>query len=239
MFSLPSIQRGLRDSPMFLLSGIADPYINALASGFLFGLVVCTSSCLPYVASYIAGINAGFRKGVFVTLIFNLGRVTAYALIGVAVGIFKLAIGDAVLISFQQYSVPAFGIVSIIIGIIILNKSRKPPNCGKEKQIVKTGRWIKRFDLGAFSLGFSRGLIVCAPLMALLVYSIPFGSPIDSFALAVLFGLGTTLSPILLLGGATGWLLNKAPLFRKYISIAGAAILIILGIITLINAIII
>jgi putative Mn2+ efflux pump MntP len=56
--------------------------------------------------------------------------------------------------------------------------------------------------------------------------------------LAVLFGLGTALSPMLLLGGVTGWLLNKAPLFRKWISIVGAGILIVLGIATLANAII-
>jgi hypothetical protein len=43
---------------------------------------------------------------------------------------------------------------------------------------------------------------------------------------------------MLLLGGATGWLLNKAPLLRKWISIGGAGILIVLGIAELINAII-
>ncbi len=224
---------------MSLLSGLADPYANALASGFLFGLVVCTSSCLPYIAGYIAGINADFRKGLLVTFIFNLGRVASYALIGTAVGIFKLAISDAVLVSFQQYSAPAFGVVSIIIGIIILYRTRKPSCCEKENKSVGSNRFVSRVNIGAFSLGFSRGLIVCTPLMALLAYSIPFASPIDSFALATLFGLGTALSPILLLGGATGWLLNKAPLFRKWISIAGSAVLIILGIIAIINTIII
>jgi sulfite exporter TauE/SafE len=98
---------------------------------------------------------------------------------------------------------------------------------------------LGKFDFGAFTLGFSRGLIICTPLMWILATSIPFASPIDSVALALLFGIGTSLSPILLFGGATGWLLNKAPLFRKWISISGAALLIILGAITLISAIII
>ena len=56
--------------------------------------------------------------------------------------------------------------------------------------------------------------------------------------LAVLFGLGTAISPILLLGGLTGWLLNKAPLFRKWISLAGAAVLIVLGVFTIGSSII-
>jgi sulfite exporter TauE/SafE len=95
----------------------------------------------------------------------------------------------------------------------------------------------ERFDVRAFVLGLTRGLIVCPPLLLLLLYSIPFAAPIDSFFMAVLFGLGTALSPILLLGGVTGWLLNKAPLFRKWISIVGAGILIVLGLSTFINAI--
>ena len=67
---------------MSLLPDIANPYVAALAGGFLYGLFFCTSTCLPFIAGYIAGINAGFRKGVGVTLIFNGGRITAYAIIG-------------------------------------------------------------------------------------------------------------------------------------------------------------
>src|SRR5208337_2826963 len=108
------------------------------------------------------------------------------------------------------------------------NKSLVPP--------TKRG-WLG-FDFSAFSLGLTRGLIICPPLIALLVYSLPFSTPVGSVGLAVLFGLGTALSPMLLLGGLTGWLLNKAPLFRKWISIGGAAVLILLGIVALVNALI-
>jgi len=225
---------------MSFVPSLANPYLEALVSGFAFGAVVCTSSCLPYIASYIAGINAGFRKGVIVTLIFNLGRVAAYTLIGAAIGLFKLVITDSLLISFQQYSGPAFGIISIILGVYLLLKSRKSQRCNiYETKAVNEKKFLGRFDLGAFTLGFSRGLIICTPLMWILATSIPFASPIDSVALALLFGIGTSLSPILLFGGATGWLLTKAPLFRKWISIGGAALLIILGAITLFSAIII
>jgi thiol:disulfide interchange protein DsbD len=227
---------------MSLIPEIPNPYLEALAVGLLYGLVFCTSTCLPYIASYIAGIGAGFRKGAMVTLIFNSGRVTAYALIGGLVGLFSGVFGFLVneksIAPFQQYSSYAFGIVTIVIGISILFKSRSPScNCSPEKTknlgVMKTSG---RFDVRAFSLGLSRGLILCPPLVMLLVYSVPFTAPIDSLVVAVLFGLGTTLSPLLLLGGVTGWLLNKAPLFRKWVSIAGAAILIVLGIGTLINA---
>jgi sulfite exporter TauE/SafE len=224
---------------MTLIPEIPNPYLEAFAVGLLYGVVFCTSACLPYIASYIAGIGAGFRKGVIVTLIYNSGRITAYALIGGVVGMFKLLMNNPVLSSFQTYSSSAFAVVTIVIGVSILLKSRSIScNCtaGQTKNLgVK--RLRERFDIRAFLLGLSRGLIVCPPLLLLLMYSVTFAAPIDSLILAVLFGLGTALSPILLLGGVTGWLLNKAPLFRKWISIAGAGILIVLGLSTLLSAI--
>lgn len=228
---------------MSLLPEIPNPYLEALAVGLLYGLVFCTSTCLPYIAGYIAGIGAGFRRGTMVTLIFNSGRLTAYALIGGLVGLFSAAFGflvnESALAPIQQYSSYAFGAVTIVIGISILYKS-KSATCNLESQNIKNVGGTKTnrgFDVRAFSLGLSRGLIVCPPLVMLLVYSVPFAAPIDSLIVAVLFGLGTTLSPLLILGGVTGWLLNKAPLFRKWVSLAGAAILIVLGISTIVNAI--
>jgi cytochrome c-type biogenesis protein len=228
---------------MSLLPGIPNPYLEALAVGLLYGTVFCTSSCLPYLASYIAGIGADFRKGITTTLVYNLGRVAAYALIGGLIGIlsggFQFVVDESSLSAFQQYSSYGFSIVTIIIGVTILLKSRSAshdctPECAKNVGSPKI--WGK-FDLRALSLGFSRGLIVCPPLAALLLYSVPFGAPIDSFAVAVLFGLGTSLSPMLLLGGVTGWLFNKAPLFRRWLSITGGGILVVLGVLTLISTI--
>lgn len=225
---------------MSLLPEVANPYLAALAGGLLYGMVFCTSTCLPYVASYIAGINAGFRKGVSVTVIFNLGRITAYALIGAAVGALNLLISDTILSSFQIYSSTAFSIITIGIGVRLLVRNKQQGcNCpAKETPSNVSGKLRSRFDVRAYTLGLSRGLVLCTPLMALLAYSLTFASPFDSFVLAVLFGIGTSLSPILLIGGATGWLLNKAPLFRTWISRLGAVALIILGLITLVDAII-
>ena len=228
---------------MSLLPGIPNPYLEALAVGLLYGTVFCTSSCLPYLASYIAGIGADFRKGITTTLVYNLGRVAAYALIGGVIGIlsgvFQFVVDESSLTVFQQYSSYGFSIVTIIIGITILFKSKSAsPDCNPEcAENLGSQKIWGRFDLRALSLGFSRGLIVCPPLAALLLYSVPFGAPIDSFAVAVLFGLGTSLSPMLLLGGVTGWLLNKAPLFRKWLSLAGGGVLVVLGVLTLISTI--
>jgi sulfite exporter TauE/SafE len=82
---------------MSLLPEIPNPYLEALAVGILYGLAFCTASCLPYIASYIAGIGADFRKGVVVTLIYNSGRIMAYALVGGLIGVLS---GDCELACF-------------------------------------------------------------------------------------------------------------------------------------------
>ena len=224
---------------------MSNPYIGAFLGGLLYGLAVCTASCLPIVTSYIAGIGAGFSKGVKVTLIFSSGRILAYALIGGLIGLFgglfRMFVSDSAISPFQIYSSLAFGVVTIVIGVSIFLKSRKPCECNVQdsKGMVASGKAGRLgVDFGAFSLGLSRGLIVCPPLIALLIYSLPFTNPLGSIGIALLFGIGTALSPILLLGGVTGWLLNKAPLFRKWISMAGAAVLIGLGIFTMVGSLI-
>jgi sulfite exporter TauE/SafE len=231
---------------MSLIPEISNPYLGALAGGLLYGVAVCTASCLPIVGSYIAGVGSGFAKSVKITLIFNSGRVLAYALIGALIGLFggllRFFVSNAAISPFQMYSSLAFGIVTIIIGTMVILKARKSScNCNVQngKDAFVAGKPSKYgVDFGAFFLGLTRGLIICPPLMALLIYSLSFSNAVGSISIAVLFGLGTTLSPILLLGGVTGWLLNKAPLFRKWVSIAGGAILIVLGVFTMLSSII-
>jgi thiol:disulfide interchange protein DsbD len=230
---------------MSLIPEVSNPFLAAFAGGLLYGLAVCTASCLPYIASYIAGVGAGFRKSVGLTMIFNSGRIVAYSLIGCAVGLFsglfRLFVSGSVTSPFQTYSAIAFGALTIVIGASIILKSRKPCECNPKNtqnltEPAKTGRF--GFDFKAFTLGLSRGLILCPPLVALLIYSLPFSTPLGSVGLAFLFGLGTALSPMLLLGGVTGWLLNKAPLLRMWISIGGAGVLILLGLASFVNAVI-
>jgi sulfite exporter TauE/SafE len=225
---------------MSLLQQIGNPYLASLAIGLFYGLTFCTSACLPYITSYIAGIKAGFRKGIIVTSIYNTGRITAYAFLGVLTGLFRMFMSDAFFFAYQKYALVAFGITIIAIGIsIFLGKKAFSHTCSnKQAQFNMSKKLIQKFDVRAFSMGFTRGLIVCPPLVALLLYSVTLSVPADSVVLATLFGLGTAFSPLLILGGATGWLLNKAPIFSGWISKIGAGILILLGSDMLLNALV-
>jgi uncharacterized protein len=229
---------------MSFIPDIANPYLAALVSGLVFGLAYCTASCLPVVAGYIAGVGAGFKQSVKITAIFNAGRIIAYTLIGGLIGLFggllRFFVSDDAITPFQIYSSLLFGLVTIAIGAALMWQTRKPKiSCDCKTDTTTAAGRIKRYgvDFGAFTLGFTRGLIICAPLLLLLTTSLTLVDPAGSISIAILFGLGTSISPILFLGGVTGWLLNKAPLFRKWISIAGGIILILLGILSVYSSI--
>jgi sulfite exporter TauE/SafE len=225
---------------MSMLQQIGNPYLASLVIGLFYGLTFCTSACLPYITSYIAGIKAGFRKGVIITSIYNIGRITAYALLGVVTGLFRMFMSDTFFFAYQKYALVAFGITIIVIGTsLLLGKKASSHTCNnRQAQFNMSKQLIQKFDFRAFSMGFTRGLIVCPPLVALLLYSVTLSVPSDSVVLAILFGLGTAFSPLLILGGATGWLLNKAPIFRGWITKISAGILILLGFQMILSALI-
>ena len=227
---------------MSLIPEITNPYLGAFTGGLLYGLAVCTASCLPVVAGYIAGVGSGFKKSVKITAIFNSGRILAYALIGALIGLFggllRFFVSDTAISPFQVYSSLAFGVVTVIIGGWLIWKAQKPTcECNIQNTAPPTSK-CGRFgvNFGAFTLGLTRGLVICPPLIALLAYALPFASIAGTVGIAVLFGLGTAISPMLILGGVTGWLLSKAPLFRKWVSIAGGAILIALGVLAIVES---
>lgn len=225
---------------MTILQHISNPYLASLVLGIVYGFFYCTSICLPYISSYIAGIGAGFRKGVKVTAIYNSGRIAAYSVIGILTALFKVFISDSLFGSYQKYSSLAFGIALVVIGISIFFPKHSRDQCAMKKHepqgFLKAVK--QRFDVRAFSMGFTRGFVLCPPLIALLLYGVTSFPQINPTFLALLFGLGTAASPLLLLGGMTGWLLEKASLLTKWISRFGGAILILLGISVLLSAII-
>ena len=178
---------------MTVLEQISNPYLASLVLGQLYGLTFCASACLPYIVRYIAGIRAGLKKGITITSIYNSGRIVAYAVMGTTVGLLSTIISEEYFSAYQQYSSFAFGVIIIFIGTTIIMK--KSDNCVcKEQKPDRFGisKLTSRFDLRGFFMGFTRGLILCPPLVVLLLYSVTF-APVYTTILALLFGLGTAL----------------------------------------------
>ena len=222
-----------------LLPQIADPYLASLVLGVLYGLTTCTAACLPYVASYIAGVGAGFRKGFTIALTFSSGRILAYGLLAGFVAIIQGFLTDSYLISFQRYASIIAGVVIAVVGLnILLRRKSSGCNCNKETigGLKASNKLTQFFDPGAFFMGFTRSLLICPTLIAVLLWAMVSFSPVGTIAITVLFGLGTALSPLLLFSGTIGWLFNKSPSYSKWVSRIAGAILILLAIQLLLSA---
>jgi sulfite exporter TauE/SafE len=157
---------------------------------------------------------------------------------GILIGLFKMFVSDTFFFAYQKYAFVTFGVTIIVIGTsILLSKKTSTHTCNKACVDLNIQMETnQKFDFRAFLMGFTKGLVLCPPLVGFLLYSATLSGPGESIIQATLFGVGTTLSPLLFLGGATGWLLNKAPLFSKWISKIAAVFLILLGFNMLLSA---
>jgi len=215
-----------------ILPSVTNPYLGAFFLGLTYGLTYCTFACAPYLVAYIGGAQKGLVRGIHATLIFGLGRITTYALLGGLAGILG---GLLYSYDLKRYAGIAFGVVIIVIGIGIFVK-RRSLTCGnmdRDKLWPVSRHLPHNIDVGAFAMGTALGLMPCAPLVAVLLYSAALFSPLQSAVLASLFGLGTMVSPLLLVGGLSGWLSglirDETPDYRGWMSGICGGILILMG----------
>ena len=224
-----------------------QPELSALFLGIIYGATFCTLTCSPIIASYIIGSDRGTRRGMWLSVIFNGGRVITYGLLGLAVGM----AGGAFLVEgvYALWGAIFFGIALALIGIWIAIR-RRPGTLGCA--CAKDASWIERIwhriepregdggEMSAVGMGLLIGLVPCPPLIALLVFSAAVGSAATGMVLGLLFGIGTIISPIIVIAAAAGWFSDRialeAPAMRFGMRRAAGVMLVLLGIWTAWNA---
>ena len=92
----------------------------------------------------------------------------------------------------QLISKKILGIFLIILGILLFFKIQN-------KCILKSKIKINSFSI-ALGTGFVYGLAPCQPLIALMGLTAASGSPFTGLIMGLAFGLGTVISPIIILG---------------------------------------
>jgi len=145
----------------------------------------CISMCGAINLIAIYDTNKNYKR----SLLYNLGRVLSYTLIGGLVGL----IG-----SIFTLSNIANGIVILIASLIMLVMSFNMLGIIDFKiPFKKIG--IKRKTRNAFIVGLLNGLMPCGPLQAMQVYALSTGSFIKGALSMFLFSLGTV--PLMILVG--------------------------------------
>lgn len=168
--------------------------------------------CAPILLPYIAGTRRTSWEGFKATLIFGLTRMFIYGLLGGLMGyvgyhLFRFFFHNRVFLTYLWISAGAF--IMLLGVLIMLGKGIKNPICQYlQKQTVENS------SRSMVILGIVVGLSPCLPLLGILT-EIMFLSKTfyEGFVMGLAFGVGTVISPLLLLGALTPVIPSK--LFRS------------------------
>ncbi|MBN1383744.1 MAG: sulfite exporter TauE/SafE family protein [Elusimicrobia bacterium] len=171
--------------------------LEVFLAGIGLGLGPCFLFCLPIIVPYILGKSSTVREGLRLTVIFSLGRIFSYSILGFT-AVYLINTANIQILLFKKIA----GIFIILTGITYLFSRREYKICG-----ILNGWFVKKSQYNIFIIGILIGLSPCAPLIGVLTYILCKSSiPIVGFGYGLSFGIGTSLSPILIAGLAAGGL---------------------------------
>jgi sulfite exporter TauE/SafE len=172
-----------------------------LFAASLLGSAHCVGMCGPYVAMCTAqfvprGMTPMTRLGF--RLLFNLGRIITYCLIGLSVGAFgQIALAFAVRLGLAGIMALASGMVAAVFGVSMIGWLKDPTGFlvrGGVGRLLKTGR-MRLNDappaVAPLLMGSLQGLLPCAMVYAAASRAAIAGTPGMGALTMGVFGLGT------------------------------------------------
>lgn len=173
----------------------------------------CLLVCAPILLPYIAGTKKTWQEGLRATLVFGLTRLVIYTLLGGVVGYVGYYLFQ--LLSDQIWGKVLWGFAGIFIiilgSLIAFGKGLENPFCRYlQKNTVETS------TKSMVVLGIVIGLSPCLPLIAVLTEIMFIAEKFyQGFIYGFAFGVGTVISPLLLLGMAAPLLPAKLPWMER------------------------
>ncbi len=196
---------------------------------FIIGILTsvhCIAMCGGIALSQSVNTGEGKRK-FMPSLLYNMGRVTAYTIIGGIVG----GLGAVITPSGQFKGIVAIGagLFMFLLGLKMLNILRFPSWLGLKMPGISVGRVKTSNPIRPFIVGMFNGFMPCGPLQTMQLYALGTGS-ITKGALSMFFFSAGTV-PLLFLFGAVTSIINGR-LTRSMMKIS-AVLVMVLGIVML------
>ena len=219
----PTAKEGMSYGMLFLIGLLTSVHCIAMCGG------INLSQCMPLPKN--VGENQSKLESLWPAILYNLGRVLSYTLIGGIVG----ALGSVISFTGETKGIVqiAAGIFMVIMGLNMLqffpSLRRFVPRM--PKGIANRIYRQKHRSNSPFYVGLLNGLMPCGPLQAMQLYALSTGSPIKGALSMFLFGLGTV--PLMFGFGAISRLLSQK--FKHKVMTAGAVLVVMLGITMLSN----
>ncbi|MBU0675632.1 MAG: sulfite exporter TauE/SafE family protein [Proteobacteria bacterium] len=186
--------------------------------GLISGVTVCSLTCLPIIGPYLLATGNGFKDGVLGALSFGIGKIACYAtLAGLAAALGRELHPGAEL--------------KLVMGLVLILVALAIPFTARHRCRSKC-RPATRLPLMA--VGAATSIIPCPPLAAILVLASGQDSILQGIALGFYYGLGLTLSPLLIAGGGLALISQKLNRevrgLTPYLQGAAMLIMILLGV---------
>lgn len=215
--NFPLAKEGMGYGMLFLIGVLTSIHCVAMCGG------ICLSQCVPNASG--AKASAGKLSALKPSLLYNLGRVVSYTVIGGIVG----ALGSAVSFSNTAKGIVqvAAGVFMVIMGLNMLNifpwlRKFNP----RMPKIFAKKIYAQRAGGSPLYVGLLNGLMPCGPLQAMQLYALSTGSPFKGALSMFLFSAGTV--PLMFAFGALSSLLSRK--FTGRMMKASAVLVVILGI---------
>ncbi|MZQ75753.1 MAG: heavy metal transporter [Peptoclostridium sp.] len=212
---IPEVDQSMGYGILFLVGALTSLHCVAMCGG------INVSQCAVQVEeSY-----SGFSK-LKPSLLYNLGRVVSYTVIGGIVG----ALGSVV-----SFSGHAKGIVAVLAGLfmVIMGLNMLGIAPWARRFVPRMPRFLAnnvaegRTGKGPFYIGLLSGFMPCGPLQSMQLYALGTGSLVSGAMSMLAFSLGTV--PLMFGLGAVSTMLSRK-LTNKMIKV-GAALVVILGLV--------
>ena len=201
--------------------------LSLFLSGLLLGSGPCLATCGPVLISYIAATRQNPKQAILVWLLFSLSRICVYLILSVAIFLLGEFLVKQNIAYVSGYIYFFGGIIIALIGVLTIIGDSK--GVGHICSIVSEQLNKRLLRIQPIALGVIMGLLPCAPLLAVLSYiglvSLAWQQCIF---LSLIFGLGTLISPLILLALGAGvvpkLLLNRPRVYRILRIICGVII---------------
>ncbi|MBQ8835512.1 MAG: sulfite exporter TauE/SafE family protein [Oscillospiraceae bacterium] len=208
------------------VSGQQLGYLTLFLTGLLTS-VHCIAMCGGL--NLAQSISGEHHSPIWGSLLYNLGRLTSYTLIGGLLGF----IGEKAAITLRVRGLIGLcaGIGMLLMGIRMLTGFSLPRKfrISLPKGLVKRLNAFKK--CGPYAVGLVNGFMPCGPLQSMQLYAIASGSFFVGASSMFFFCLGTI--PLVLLFGAAAGILKQN--WRQKILQLGSAMLVLIGLSTMQN----
>jgi uncharacterized protein len=214
--AFPVAKDGMGYGMLFIIGLLTSVHCVAMCGG------ICLSQCVPKTDT---GVGISKYAALRPSLLYNIGRVISYTIIGGIVG----ALGSVISFSGTMKGIVQIlaGVFMVIMGLNMLNifpwlRKFNP----RMPKIFAKKIYAQRNNNSPLYIGLLNGLMPCGPLQAMQLYALSTGSPVKGAISMFLFSVGTV--PLMFAFGALSSFLSKK--FTHKMMSVSAVLVIVLGV---------